>query len=175
MHSHVSVLQFRILIFLLSFTTLAFGIVPAQPIQEKNKVHLDQFNMLTATSGWILLDQHLFWTSDAGQTWNEISPSIPVGAAVQDVSFIDFNTGWLLWNSVSPDGSVLFQLAHTIDHGATWTIRSLPLFEVDEIASYAEKAEMGWFNAQTGWISVKQNSGSNFSIGTLFRTSDGGS
>jgi len=174
MHSRVSVLQVRCLIFIIALTGLASGMAPAQPTQEENGVHLDQFDMLTAMSGWILLDQHLFWTSDAGQTWNEISPSIPSGAAVQDVSFLDANTGWLLWTLVTSDNSVVFQLAQTIDHGATWTIRSLPLFDSGEIASYAEKAEMSWSDAQTGWISVKQSSGSNFSIGTLFRTSDAG-
>jgi photosystem II stability/assembly factor-like uncharacterized protein len=73
-----------------------------------------------------------------------------------------------------PDGSARFQLAHTIDNGVTWTTRSLSLFKSGEIASYAGKAEMGWFDTQTGWISVAQNTGSNFSIGTLFTTSDGG-
>ncbi|HJR80937.1 MAG TPA: glycoside hydrolase domain-containing protein [Anaerolineales bacterium] len=140
----------------------------------KTEVHLERFDLLTATSGWVLLDQHLFWTSDAGQSWEEIGPSIPSGALIQDVRFIDSNTGWLLWTSSTPESNGLFQLAHTMDHGLTWTIRSLPLFEAGEIASYAEKAKMGWFDTQTGWISVKQNSGSNFSMGTLFRTSDGG-
>jgi hypothetical protein len=42
------------------------------------------------------------------------------------------------------------------------------------VASFAEKAEMGWFDAQRGWISVKQATGSNFSVGTFFVTSNGG-
>src|SRR5215471_14358244 len=37
-----------------------------------------------------------------------------------------------------------------------------------------DKAQMSWFDAQTGWISVKQESSSNFSLGTLFISSDGG-
>lgn len=174
MRSRISVLQVRWLILILAFTGLASGRAPAQVMQEKNEVHLDQFDMLTAASGWVLLDQHLFWTSDTGQTWSEIGPSIPSGATVRDVSFLDSDTGWLLWTLVTSDGSVVFQLAHTIDHGMTWAIYSLPLFDPGEIASYAEQAEMGWFDTQTGWISVKQSSGSNFSIGTLFTTSDGG-
>jgi photosystem II stability/assembly factor-like uncharacterized protein len=174
MHSRISALKFFSLIFVLSFTTLAAGIAPAQPVQGQNEVHLDKFDLLTPTSGWILLDQHLFWTSDAGQTWDEIGTSIPAGAEVQDVNFINSNTGWLLWTSATPEDSVVFRLAQTIDHGTTWTSRALPLFNSGEIASYAEKAEMGWSDGQTGWISIKQNSGSNFSIGTLFRTSDGG-
>ena len=67
-----------------------------------------------------------------------------------------------------------FQLHHTRDGGETWTTRSLSLFEPGEIGSYVEKAQMGWFDPQTGWIAVKQISGSNFSLGTLFSTADGG-
>ncbi len=176
MYSRVSVAQFYGLIFTLFFVPLVSEINLAQPIQKQrqNEVHLDQFNMLTTTSGWILLNQRLFWTSDAGQTWDEVSPSLPSGSSVQDVQFIDSNTGWMLWTMIAPDGSSLFQLAHTTDHGVTWVIDSLSLFESGEIASHTEKAEIGWFDTQTGWISVKQISSSNFSLGTLFITSDGG-
>jgi photosystem II stability/assembly factor-like uncharacterized protein len=142
--------------------------------QEKNPVDLSRFELLTTNTGWVLLDAHVFWTSNGGKTWEEIGPSIPSGAFVQDVEFKDGNTGWVLWTTANPDGGADFQLAHTADRGATWTIRSLSLFEPGEIASNAEKAEMGWFGRQTGWISVKQNTGSNFSIGVLFTTTDGG-
>jgi hypothetical protein len=48
------------------------------------------------------------------------------------------------------------------------------LFEPGEIAAQFERAAMGWFDASTGWVAVKQATGSNFSLGTLFTTSDGG-
>ncbi len=143
-------------------------------VQALEQVDLSKFNFLNASSGWILLDQHLFWTSDAGQTWREISPAIPTDATIQDVKFIDSNHGWVLWTTSNSDGSLNFQLARTADNSKTWTMSSLPLFQAGEIASFADKAEMGWLDPQTGWISVKQSSGSNFSIGSLFTTSDGG-
>ncbi|HKY55095.1 MAG TPA: hypothetical protein VJM08_12350, partial [Anaerolineales bacterium] len=143
-------------------------------MQAENPIDLDQFDLMTGSSGWILLDRKLFWTSDAGQTWTEIGPSFPGDASVVDVRFIDSNIGWVLVTLPNPDGSILFQLSQTDDRGTTWTTRVLSLFESGEIASYAEKAEMGWFDSQAGWISVKQTSSSNFSLGTLFRTSDGG-
>src|SRR5688572_12041201 len=131
--------------------------------------------MMTESSGWVLLDQALFWTSDAGQTWTEISPSIPADTMVEDIQFIDSNRGWLLASIRDPNGGALFQLSQTIDGGTTWATRALSLFESGEIASYVKNADMGWIDAQTGWISIKQTSGSNFSLGTLFKTSDGGS
>ena len=163
-------------IFALSFAVIVSGINPSVFVQARDKppINLFKFELLTANSGWVLLDQHLFWTPDAGQTWHEIGPSIPVGALIQDVEFRDAHTGWVLWTIANSDSGAEFEFAYTVDDGSTWTIHPLSLFEAGEIASNAEKAEMGWFDMQTGWISVKQNSGSNFSIGVLFTTFDGG-
>ncbi|MGE5376761.1 MAG: glycoside hydrolase domain-containing protein, partial [Bacteroidota bacterium] len=147
---------------------------PHVQAQVSNQAALDKFDLLTTTSGWVLLGGHLFMTSNSGQTWQEIGPSIPAGAQVQDVSFLNGSTGRMLWMLTNPDGSSSFQLAYTQDRGSTWTQNSLSLFAPGEIASYAEKAQMDWFDSQTGWISVRQGSGSNFSNGTLFTTSDGG-
>src|SRR5687768_6699079 len=66
-YSRLSVLPPHILTIILSFITVAFGLTPAQAMQGKNEVHLEQFDFLTASSGWILLDGHVFWSSDVGQ------------------------------------------------------------------------------------------------------------
>ena len=142
--------------------------------QGQTQVKLRQFDLLTDRSGWVLLGQRLFWTEEAGRAWKEISPSLSADASIQDVEFIDARAGWMLWTTPDPQGGASFHLDHTVDGGETWTTRSLSLFEPGETGSYAEKAEMGWFEAQAGWIAVKQVSGSNFSLGTLFTTSDGG-
>ena len=178
MHFHIPIKKLSRLIVALSISAAAFQLhfLPSTQVraQAQEQVDLRQFDMLTTGSGWILLDRHLFWTSNAGQSWNEISPPIPAEASIQDVEFIDPDMGWVLWTTGNFDGSASFALALTIDRGQTWTMQPLSLFEPGDIASYAEKVEMGWFDAQTGWLSVKQNSGSNFSIGTLFVTSDAG-
>src|SRR6185369_17792953 len=98
--------------------------------------------------------------------------SAQMDVQIQDVKFIDANHGWVLLTLTNPDGSLNFQLAYAIDNGKSWTDHSLSLFETGDIASFAEKAEMGWFNSQSGWISIKQTRGFYFSIGTLFTTSD---
>jgi glycoside hydrolase-like protein len=177
MNLRISVKQLCGLIFVFAFTLVSSGFnsSPAHQAEAENQVHVDQFDMMTESFGWVLLDRHLFQTSDAGQTWNEISPSISSDASIQDVEFIDTHTGWMLWTATDSDGGALFQLSQTNDGGITWATRALSLFESGEIGSNAEKAEMGWFDARTGWISVKQISGSNFSMGVLFTTSDGGS
>src|SRR6185503_19861464 len=176
MNLRISVQQLCNLVFVSAFTLVPSGFNSSPAYQEKDEyqVHLDQFDMMTDSSGWVLSDRQLFWTSDAGQTWTEISPSIPGDASVDDVQFIDPNMGWLLVTVPNPEGGALFQLFQTNDGGITWGTRALSFFESGEVAANTEKAERGWFDGQTGWISIKQNSGSNYSIGTLFRTSDGG-
>ena len=160
------------LVILLALVVGAFGFIPARA-QERNDAELRAFDLLTDSSGWILLDQTLWRTSDAGATWQDISPALPADAAIRDVRFLNLNEGWVLFTTPDPAGGARFHLAHTGD-GLTWTMRELPLFEPGEIASYAERAQMGWLDAQTGWIAVKQMTGSNFSLGALFVTSDGG-
>jgi len=168
------VAQFGRLILLLSVIASGVGFISPVRAQDKTQIELRQFDLLTASSGWVLLDQKIFWTSDVGQTWDDISPSLPSGAVIQDVQFKDSELGWVLFTTLNPQGGALFHLANTTNSGITWMTRALSLFESGEIASYAEKTEMGWFDAQRGWISVKQTGGSNFSIGALFTTSDGG-
>ncbi|HSJ88952.1 MAG TPA: PQQ-dependent sugar dehydrogenase, partial [Anaerolineales bacterium] len=147
---------------------------PTWQTTSTNPTLLNQFDLITETTGWVLLDGQLFWTSDGGQSWDEIGPSIPVDAAVQDVQFFDSNTGWILWMTPNSDGSSSFTIAHTNDQGANWSTITPSLFDSGDVASHAAKAQMGWFDAQTGWIAVKQSSSSNFSVGTLFTTSDAG-
>ncbi|HEX2990619.1 MAG TPA: glycoside hydrolase domain-containing protein, partial [Anaerolineales bacterium] len=78
------------------------------------------------------------------------------------------------WTTPDPGGGASVSLSQTADRGRSWRSRALSLFEPGEVASNVEKVEMGWFDLQRGWISAKQMSGSNFSLGVLFTTSDGG-
>jgi hypothetical protein len=176
MRFNIPVTQLSRVVFALLFTVFTFRLSVMQPVQaqESRQVMLRQFDMMTASSGWILLDQQLYRTSDGGQTWEEISPYIPPDGSIRDVEFIDADTGWALWTTMNSDGSVRFHLAHTVDHGRKWMTYPLSLFEPSDIASHVEEVQMGWLDAETGWITVKQESGSNFSLGYLFMTSDGG-
>lgn len=177
MNSRISNIRFVTILIVLFIVLSASGFnLPKQTYENnQDQVRLNQFDFLTEDSGWILLDYQLFWTSDSGQTWDEIGPSIPIDATVQDVEFIDINTGWMLWTTINADGSSNFTIAHTSDHGTTWDVTAFSLFEAGEISAHSKESSMGWLDAQTGWIVVKQSSSSNFSLGTLFTTSNAGS
>src|SRR3990172_10758512 len=106
MRRQISANRVYSLILVLPFIFLASSINVAQPIQsvDNNRVHLGQFDMLSATSGWVLLGQDLFWTHDAGQTWKETGPFIPADAVVMDVEFINSEMGWMLFSTIDPNG-----------------------------------------------------------------------
>ena len=166
----------RILNFIL-ILPVAVSVTGFQPVQAmttrvENPAPLSQFDLITASSGWVLLEHHLFWTEDGGQTWVDVSPPILAETSIESVHFLDDSSGWMLLSTMDPDGLPLLQLARTPDRGTSWTIKDLPL--LTETIPDVEKVEMGWFDSQTGWISVKQSTGSNFSIGALFTTRDGG-
>ena len=176
-------MSFRIPLEKFSRIVLIFILIAALPAihtprdvqaQDGQPVDLKLFDLLAPATGWLVLNQQLFWTSDDGQSWEQIGPAIPSAGTVEDVEFADSDTGWVLWTLANPDGTASFHLSRTVDHGASWTESILPLFEPGDAASIVDKAQMGWFDAQTGWISIKQESSSNFSLGSLFMTSDGG-
>ncbi len=171
MNSHSIIKKLYSLLLALSIAFPAPGMAAAAPASP---AQIRGFDLLAPGAGWVLLDNRLFWTSDSGAAWKEIGPSLPTGAEVQTVDLLDPNTGRVLWSTLQADGTASFTLAQTEDQGATWTDAPLPLFDPGEAAAQAEKADMGWLDPHTGWIAVQQASGSNFSLGTLFTTSDGG-
>src|ERR1044071_2861492 len=101
-----SVKQISRTVFALFFALIASGINISSLVQaqEKNTVDLSRFELLDTYSGWVLLNGHLFWSSNAGQSWKEIGPSILPGVFVQDVEFQDVSTGWALWTTANSVG-----------------------------------------------------------------------
>jgi len=90
--------------------------------------HLD---FIDAQNGWLLLQfqsgssfslGRLFFTQDAGRTWEE--RSTPLGAPME---FIDSQRGWV---SGGPAGDLIF---HTFDGGHTWQAVDLPDLPVGKI------------------------------------------
>lgn len=55
-------------------------------------------------------------TKDAGATVQQISPNLPFGSSVVDMSFVNAQTGWVLF----ADPSGVWILYKTTDSGATW-------------------------------------------------------
>jgi len=131
------------------------------------------FHLISVDQGWVLLNNQLYWTSDGGNTWSLISTSIPRPSNITAIEFIDSNEGRVLMVS-SSGGDPIYSLARTHDGGVTWDTLTLSLFLPGDVNAFADDVYMQWLDPQTGWMVVKRATGSNFSIGSLFRTDNGG-
>lgn len=120
--------------------------------------------------GWVLANQRLLWTDNAGAGWRDITPGQADTANILAVSFIDNYQGWLiLQNPTTGKISIL----RTADDISAWESYSLPE-STSTPGTSIQDAHLNFLDRQNGWLSIKFESSSNFSIGTLFRTTDGG-
>jgi photosystem II stability/assembly factor-like uncharacterized protein len=128
--------------------------------------------VVAPATGWALVDQHLFWTSNDGNEWTEITPSSPAG--IDGVFFLDSLRGWVVLSGENPDAeqNVLVTVASTQDAGTTWTVSPVELSSGG--SPYTRRASMFFLDGLRGWLSLRLASSSNFSFGLLFRTQNGG-
>ena len=144
--------------------------VPSQP----NPITLRGFDLLTPDEGWVWMGSRLYWTQTAGQDWRDITPDDLALYTIRAVTFVDTQHGWLALTMPGESGPLTYATARTSNGGSTWQIIPHALFEPGEIGAFADAVYLHFLDAQMGWLVVKQASGSNFSIGTLFKTEDGG-
>ena len=84
--------------------------------------------LLAPGTGWALRPGYLYWTSDNGMHWKDISPRDPVVSG--HIFFLNASTGWVVSGEYEPCAPELHvSLDATTDVGATWsqTEISLPL------------------------------------------------
>jgi photosystem II stability/assembly factor-like uncharacterized protein len=129
--------------------------------------------LLSSREGWVLDGDQLYWTGDGGATWRDISPNIEGLGQILGVTFLDSQQGWLVSpkDSAGHTGSLSF--LQTEDGGLTWKQLSVLIDDPKEIIEI-ESAALDFVDPQTGWISFKLHSSSNFSFGRLLTTEDGG-
>ncbi len=151
---------------------------PNNPISPQAQVppanEIQDFSPLSTSSGWVLLDSRLYITLDNGDNWQDITPAFPSAANLLAVTFLDAETGWVLWADPQTDGNLDLQISSTSDGGLTWESRLVQTISPDDPDSFIESARMDWLDASTGWVSIKRQTGTNFSAGVLFHTMDGG-
>lgn len=126
---------------------------------------LNSFAPTDSTSGWVLTDNKLLLTRNLGQTWTDRTPA---GIVLLSAGFLDASRGWITGRT--PAG---IQVGHTADGGATWAFA--PLDPSNLLAELPiTNAWIDVVDENTLWISLKIASGSAFSIGRLFSSTDGG-
>lgn len=131
--------------------------------------------LVTPAAGWALTDQHLTWSSNAGQEWRDITPVGLQGQNIDGVYFLNENAGWVMLSTPNfIGGGNSLELAATNDGGATWKFYALPVVEAQVADSYTGIVSLNFVDNAHGWMMVRLASSSNFSLGMLFATADGG-
>ncbi len=178
-------------LFCLSLLLIGFNFRPTVKAQEAMRLVRDNYNpissqiadpvsdltgfdLVSANEGWVLLNQRLYWTKTAGQSWVDITPPNLDQSTIWAVSFLNTQDGWLIFSRFSEAEGVTYTLARTSNGGNNWEIRPLSLFIPGDIRAMAEAVYVHVIDSHTGWLVIKQATGSNFSVGSLFKTTDGG-
>src|SRR5579872_6512862 len=88
---------------------------------------IKSMKLLSQNVGWAATDHKLFWTSDGGTSWKDVTPKLNhKRQLVSSVFFLDTSTGWVLL-SCGDDrdplvDDVCFEIAATRDSGETWDL-----------------------------------------------------
>lgn len=182
-HSRIAWLV--ILLVLVSGYTLVFA--ATEPVQKPGQVQpgeapqkgaesgwLQSFDLLSEQDGWLLANGGLYWTADAGQTWEDITPPQTGAAGIQNAYFLDARLGWAALSESTESGEALYWVARTTDRGATWQMLPAALFEPGDPDAISEALFLQFLDANTGWLVTRRATSSNFRVGALFKTHDGG-
>jgi hypothetical protein len=125
------------------------------------------YQMLDSDAGWVLTNNHLLWTSTAGDGWTDITPTDAPDVTYSSASFSDALHGWVAGISAQ-DGTI--QVFATGNGGQTWQAARLGAGADGAVAGVS----LDFVDAQTGWAAVKFQSSAVFSLGELYKTTDGG-
>jgi hypothetical protein len=137
-------------------------------------IDVQDFGLVSETEGWILGGPHLYWTESGGQDWQDISPVDRDGSTVAAVFFLDASRGWAVTKAAEGAGPADYALARTADGGRSWESSPLGLLSPGPAHAPVGAAYLHFLDASTGWLVARHVSSNNFSLGSLFKTSDGG-
>lgn len=72
--------------------------------QAQQAGRIESMKLLTADAGWATTRNKLFWTTDGGASWRDITPKLNhKRQMVSSVFFLDQSTGWALLNCADDD------------------------------------------------------------------------
>jgi hypothetical protein len=139
---------------------------------------IQSMKLMAPGVGWAASSNQLFWTSDGGKTWKDVTPPTSPGTGISAVFFLDTSTGWaLLSRQADPDEEREFDFAATTNAGTSWTVTSLQVPDPSPHGSgLSGTAFVDFADVSHGWINIRVNQGSGptHSWGVLLTTADGG-
>jgi photosystem II stability/assembly factor-like uncharacterized protein len=168
--------------------TASTPLTPAQIAKMPvSALPIKDFKLLNSGTGWVSTGNRLLFTTDNGAHWKDISPPNPNQDHYASVFFHDTDTAWVLLVGHSREGECAdeepserdwaFHVASTVDGGKTWTETHVKMPSCDSGSfgpSLNDNGNLTFADKLHGWLLLEHQSGSAFSFGSLFATSDGG-
>jgi len=177
----MSVRNYRTSLVVLVFVILALIDRPVTGVDSRlNKTNLSnspeiEFALTGGATGWLRSGNRVFRTVSNAVDWQDVTPVLNQNESLLDVYFLNSNDARML--VVSKNGEEWqLNLRKTTNAGATW--QTQPITLSSQSRDFGDvpfgSAYMQWQDNDKGWILIKQATSSNFSIGILLKTSDGG-
>ncbi len=135
-------------------------------------------DVLDAHSAWVTVQStnkySVYYTHDDGRTWLG-TPVLASGTGITQITFVDAQHGWLLFNKGETAANEEIAIFRTTDGGATW----LNIANADQQTATSEKSipmsgkktGISFINTTQGWIT---GTTATDNLAWLYTTGDGG-
>lgn len=130
--------------------------------------------LLAAGEGWALAGEKLLWTTDYGQNWQDITPTLANDRTIAKVYFLNAGQGWLALIP-PPDccQEILpIHILHTEDGGQNWQESSFEASLAPGV--FPGITGLAFSDPVHGWLVVNQTATMNNSAADLYQSTDGG-
>jgi len=172
----------------LSFCTWLANANPAIAETDSTGFVVKQMGTVTSESGWVILQRSLsassddsenvesllYWTSDNGQHWRDITPPLDDVPFLVSVFFLDESHGWIVaMDSELAEPPPHCYLFSTRDGGQNWTKAELNSNLMDSLDLAMRPTGIEFVDPEHGWISWRWSWG-NSRASAMTATEDGG-
>lgn len=146
-------------------------LVPATAVaRPEDPRDFEAAEMVRGTEGWAQTFRGLYWTTDGGAHWRNITPPIPHPARLGTVQFANPRRGWV-FSEEGREGETRDAIYSTSDGGLSWTRTRI---EVDGLGTNAGGASFAMAGHELVFALIREARNTAYSVGYLFRSRDGG-
>lgn len=124
--------------------------------------------LLAPNVGWALAGQNLYWTTDGGNSWKEVTPPLPFPRArIVCVFFRGTSNGWvLLAGDIAGSPDPRFDLATTTNAGERWSVAEVDLSGLHLMPAELYAGGSVYFtDSLHGWLDLGVTSNLQFQLG----------
>lgn len=154
-----------------SLRTVVAALVLAIMLMLGNSAVAQGKQLMAPGVGWASSGGALYWTTDNGKQWKNITPPLH-NYGIVSVFFLDTSTGWVLGSTGGVPAE--FEFAFTHDSGSSWSITHLDLPVDMNFTEFIGQGDIQFLDETHGWMNLALQSGAAYDSGLLFRTEDGG-